>query len=294
VWAASAIALLLLMAAVNCATLLLARGAARRREIAVRAAMGAGALRVFRLVITGSLTLALLGGGAGLLLAWWGVDAVLAKAPSMMNLQTGIGPGTIFFAVAAALASGVAFGLAPALEATRASAQDLLRRPEHPAAEKLQLLRGASLLVIGEVALAIALMVGAGLMLRRQPSRIDTALLAGFSGVTLLLAASGVYAVMLRTAGRRAREFSIRLALGAARREVLMTMLGEALLLVGIGAVVGLATGIFAARALAPARTADLTTVLVASAILAAAAAPASYFPARAASRIEPRSALKN
>ena len=73
-----------------------------------------------------------------------------------------------------------------------------------------------------------------------------------------------------------------------------MMVAGPAMALVGIGSCVGLATGIFAARTLSTARATDVTTVLAVSAILAVAAAPASYFPARAATRIEPRLALKS
>jgi len=93
--------------------------------------------------------------------------------------------------------------------------------------------------------------------------------------------------------GRRAREISIRLALGAAKSEVLMMVAGQSMLLVGIGCCVGLVTGIFAARALSTHAT-DLTMLLAVSGILAIVAIPASYFPARAASKIEPRMALKS
>jgi len=104
--------------------------------------------------------------------------------------------------------------------------------------------------------------------------------------------------VTCQMVGYRAREISIRLALGARQSEVVRMVAGQAMLLVGIGSGVGLLTGIFASRALADApygvNPADLTTLLAVSAILALAALPASYFPARAASRIKPRTALKS
>ena len=93
--------------------------------------------------------------------------------------------------------------------------------------------------------------------------------------------------------GRRSKEISIRIALGARRGEVMRMVAGQSMLLVAIGSGVGLVTGVFASRALATGSdTAPM--IVVVSAILAIAAAPASYFPARAASRIEPRMALKS
>jgi len=132
----------------------------------------------------------------------------------------------------------------------------------------------------------------------RDQMRFETTLLTVFAAITLSQAMAGVYAVMCQTVGRREREISIRLALGARQREVVWMVAGEAMLLVGIGSGVGLITGIFASRALAGlpygVNPADGTTLLAVSAILALAALPASYFPARAASKIKPRLALKS
>jgi predicted lysophospholipase L1 biosynthesis ABC-type transport system permease subunit len=289
-WMGTAVAISLLIACVNCTNLLIARGMMRRKELAVRAAMGAGRLRVFRLMLTESVVLSLLGGVAGVLLAWWGDDLLIALAP---GLKTGVDARVLGFTLAISILSGILFGMAPALDSIRSDGHELLKRSDNGAEPPMQLLRGANLVVIGEVALAISLMIGAGVLLHFPPM-LPSALLATFAGITLLLAMSGVYAVTCQMVGRRTREFSIRLALGATRNEVLRIVAGEAMLLVAIGSAVGIVTGMFAARALPDVRTADLTTILAVSLILAAAAAPASYFPARAASKIEPRTALKS
>jgi putative ABC transport system permease protein len=144
------------------------------------------------------------------------------------------------------------------------------------------------------VGLAFSLLVGAGLMIERRRDRFETALLAVFAIVTLLQAMTGVYAVLYRAVGRRTREISIRMALGARGGEVARMVLGQAALLVGAGSFVGLITGVFASRALSGGfHVTDANILLIVSGILILAAAPASYFPARAASRIEPRMALK-
>jgi ABC-type antimicrobial peptide transport system permease subunit len=298
IWMGAAAAIPLLIAGVNCANLLIARGMMRRQELSVRAAMGAGRMRVFRLTLTESVVLSLLGGCAGVLLSWWGTDLILAMAPAAIaGLKAGIDARVLGFTLAISLVSGVLFGAVPALESIRGDGQELLKKPAHIAPPRLQLLRGANLMVIAEVSLALALLIGAGLMRessrRYQQMRFETALLAVFAAITLSLAMAGVYAVTCQMAGRRSREISIRMALGARRGEVVRMVAGEAMALVAIGSAVGLATGIFAARSLSPAM-AELPTILAVSAILAAAAAPASYFPARAASKIEPRIALKS
>jgi len=118
--------------------------------------------------------------------------------------------------------------------------------------------------------------------------------LAVFAIITLLQAMAGVYAVLYRAVDRRAREISIRMALGARGGEVAGMVLRQAAMLVGAGSLVGLVTGVFASRALSGGIGAeDANILLIVSGILIVAAAPASYFPARAASRIEPRLALK-
>ncbi|HZY59102.1 MAG TPA: FtsX-like permease family protein, partial [Candidatus Binataceae bacterium] len=208
-WLSAAVALLLPLACANCANLLLAHGAMRRKELAVRTAMGAGRLRIFRLVMTESVLLSLLGGALGVLLAWWGADVLIAVAPA--GFRVGIGVRVLGFAFAISVVSGILFGLPPALDSMRGSVPELASG----APPRLQLLRGASLLAIAQVGLACSLLIGAGLMIERGRDRFQTALLAAFAIVTLLLAMAGVYAVLYRAVDRRSREISIRMALGA-------------------------------------------------------------------------------
>src|SRR5258708_3438579 len=293
----------LAMAWVNSANLLIARGRMRRKEVAVRAALGAGRMRVFRLMLTESVVLALLGGAAGVLLAWWAVDLLIATAPAVAGLRAGIDGRVLGFTLSISVISGMVFGLAPAFDSIRFHGNELLPQPDNIAPARLQLLRGANLLVIAEVALALSLLIGSALMVEsfrqaREQIRPEHALLAAFAVITLSQAMACVYAVTSQTVGRRAREISIRMALGARRSDILRMVAGDAMTLVGSGSAVGLVTGIFAAHSLAtlPYRVnaTNLTTLAAVSAILGVAALPASYFPARAASRIEARMALKS
>ena len=164
-----AVALVLLVACANVANLLLIRAGGRRREIAVRLAMGAGRWRVIRQLLTESVLLATAGAAAGLLVAWWSVrllqsGAVLPMPPS--------GPVTIdltvlVFTMAAAVVTGLLFGTVPAFQAT-----DMRLGEELKAASRAVLgfgRRGGRLrdaIVVGEIALSIALLVAAGLLLR--------------------------------------------------------------------------------------------------------------------------------
>src|SRR5260370_20441553 len=180
----------LAMAWVNSANLLIARGVMRRKEGAVRAALGAGRMRVFRLMLTESMVLALLGGVAGVLLAWWAVDLLIATAPDVAGLRAGIDSHVLGFTLSISVISGIPFGLAPAFDSLRSHGNELLPQPENIAPARLQLLRGASLLAIAEVALALSLLIGAALTLEsfwqaHQQIRLEPALLAAFCVITL-------------------------------------------------------------------------------------------------------------
>jgi putative ABC transport system permease protein len=161
-----AVALLLLIACVNVTNLLLARGAQRRGEFAVRAALGAGRARLIRQVLTESLLLALLGGALGLMVAAFGVDALKSLSPPELPRAEAIGVDRTVFACAIVMTTlvGLAVGLIPALHTARGGLQVQLQQSSRRAAGGHQVLRRA--LVITEVALALVLLVSAGLLWR--------------------------------------------------------------------------------------------------------------------------------
>jgi len=171
-----AVALVLLIACANVANLLLARAATRDREVAVRAALGAGRGRLVRQLLTESVVLALVGGALGLALATWAVAAVRGTDVQFLPRQTEIGiDGTIVaFTVVLSIVTGLLFGLAPALRLGRGSLNTTLREGARGATGgSLARLRGA--LVLGEVAVALMLLVGAGLLIRSfdKLTRVD-------------------------------------------------------------------------------------------------------------------------
>lgn len=155
-----AVGMVLLVACVNVANLLLARTASRGREIAIRAALGAGRFRLMRQFLTESLLLALGGGVAGLAIGMWGsrVLATTAAAQIPRAQEIGLDWRVFAFLLAVCVTTGVGFGLAPAMAAARGGASALKRRSVSTA------LRDA--LVVVEVALAFVLLAGAGLLLR--------------------------------------------------------------------------------------------------------------------------------
>ncbi|HVT61283.1 MAG TPA: ABC transporter permease [Thermoanaerobaculia bacterium] len=165
---AAAVAALLLIACVNVANLLLVRAAARQREMTLRAALGAGRLRVVRQLLTESLALAAVGGAAGLLLAAlalaaWGRSAA---AGLLRGQHPAIDARVALFAVGLALATSLLFGLAPAWSAARADLRSGLQQSARGASAGWRGVRLRSLLVACEVGLALVLLIAAGLLIR--------------------------------------------------------------------------------------------------------------------------------
>jgi len=181
------VGLVLLIACANVANLLLARAAARSREVSVRLALGAGRGRLVRQLLTESMLLAILAGGFGVVVAIWTNRLIVSLQPPLpipIDIDVGIDPIVLAFTAVAALLTGVLFGLAPAVQATR---------PDLVAALKGAALQGGgrswlkNTLVVSQIALSMVLLIGAGLFLRslQNAQSIDP----GFDASNMLVAA---------------------------------------------------------------------------------------------------------
>ncbi len=194
-----AVIFVLLIACANVANLLLARSTGRTHEFAVRAALGAGEWRMIRQLLTEGILLSLAGAALGLLFAWYGTRAVVLLAPdylvhSASGLESALlEPRVLAFTVGAAVVTALMFGLVPALQGARPRLADTLkesgRGSQHPRKGRVR-----SVLVVSQIALAMVLLVGAGLMIRT---------LAGLRAVHLGLDPSHVLTLRVPLAGDR-------------------------------------------------------------------------------------------
>ena len=208
-----AVGFVLLIACVNVSNLLLARSTARTREFAIRAALGAGKSRVIRQLLTESVLLAIAGGGLGLLLAEWGLQGGLRLIPAGMpradNIQ--IDGKVLVFTMGVSLLCGVLFGLAPGLKILRSNLQETLKESARAAGGTRH--RTQNIFVVVETALALVLLIGAGLMIRSLSAlwRVDT----GFNPSNIL-----TFGLSLPSSMVKANAETIRADLGQIDRSI--------------------------------------------------------------------------
>lgn len=163
----SATGFVLLIACANVANLILARSAVRRREMAIRLAVGAARMRIIRQLLTESALLSLVGGAAGILLAGWGMKAIVRVAPAGVPRldEVRVDPWVLGFALVASALTALVTGLVPALQTARMDQREILQEGSRSSSTRKQR-RLRNLLVISEISLAFMLMVGSGLLLR--------------------------------------------------------------------------------------------------------------------------------
>jgi len=162
-----AVALVLFIACINIAGLLLARATDRRKEIAIRLAMGASRVRLIRQLLTESILLSIVGGAIGLGLAVWIINLLLAFRPPLdfpLTMEVGVDWHVMIFALAISLLTGVVFGLAPALQATRPALVSALKDTAAQAGYRRSRFRNG--LVVAQLALSLVLLIAAGLVVR--------------------------------------------------------------------------------------------------------------------------------
>ena len=170
-----AVGCVLLIVVANVANLLMARATVRARELAIRAAIGADRSTLMRQLLTESVVIALVGGGLGVLLAFWGVDLILALDPGEVPrvAPVSVDGWALSFALLLSMVTGLLFGVVPAWQASRPELQNTLKDNTRGATGDGQRHLARSGLVLAEVSISLVLLVGAGLLFRSLMTLID-------------------------------------------------------------------------------------------------------------------------
>ena len=172
-----AVGLVLLVACSNVANLLLARGSARHGELAVRAALGAGRARLLRQLVTEAVVLGVSGAALGLVLAYWATEALIAARPADIPRleQVGVDGTVVLFTLAVALLTSIVFGMVPALQATNQNLTRGLQEGGRALGASRGTHRARAVLVVSQMALAVVLLTGSGLLIRSfmELTRVD-------------------------------------------------------------------------------------------------------------------------
>ncbi|HEY2432937.1 MAG TPA: ABC transporter permease [Vicinamibacterales bacterium] len=196
--------LVLLIACANIANLMLARASGRAQEIGIRTALGAGRGRIARQLLTESVVLAVLGGGLGVLTAWWILPVLLAMSPEdVQGVNTAMNRTVVLFALGVSVVTGTIFGCVPALQAARGAVASTLRSVGRTTGGSGERVRQA--LIVAECAASVVLLVGAGLLLRSFVSlrHVDP----GFTSAGLVTTRIALPAERYGTPARQAQFF---------------------------------------------------------------------------------------
>jgi putative ABC transport system permease protein len=304
------VGLLLLLACASVSNLLLARTTGRQRELALRASLGALRPRILGQLIAESLVLAFFSACVGLFFAAWVLPVIqMLETETLPRLgEVTIDRTVLLFTVFITVITGVLCGAAPAFQASNESFEQALRGGERIVTGGSRRVR--EVLVTGQLALAVVLLVGAGLLansfvrlLDNDPNAgadlgLSAALIGLFATAALGLAALGIYGVTAFSVARRKREIGVRMALGAEPRRIIGIALSSGTKLIALGTGIGLigAFGLsrFLGSLLYEIRPSDPFTYAAVTLVLAIVAMVANYLPARRATKIDPRVAFES
>ncbi len=291
---AAMVGLVLLIACANVANLLMVRNAARRKEIAMRLALGVSRPRLIRQLLTECVLLGVLGGAVGLLVAVWTGEllvGLVSRGPFPISFDFHLDARVLGFTDGVSVLVGVLFGLVPVARATKVDLTIDLKAAGGRGGSPMGFDLGR-ILIVAQVAVSLLMLVGAGLFVRTL-----TTLASLFGLLALVQVCVGLFGMMAYRVGWRTQEIGVRMALGAERGNVIRMVLREALLLVSMGVAVGVPVALALARLVASLlyglKAGDAGTIWAVVGLLVLVAAVASYLPARRASRVDPMAALR-